>query len=157
MKKHVHVIQFETLEAFVAEDLGQDGIVRVAALNITEGRSAAIPDLRVVAIGIHARAINADGHLLACYLPITRIQLYNGRRESDPAWQKYDAAWEKAKALKERVVAYLNVIAADKGFAVRAAGVIDLGETKLLPAVWSSDPLQRQQNEQKDIKKRIPT
>ncbi len=147
MKKHVHVIQFETLEAFVAEDLGKGGIVRVAALNITEGRSAAIPELRMVAVGVHARAINADGHLLACYLPIARIQLYNGRRESDPAWQKYDAAWEKAKALKERVVAYLETVAADGDFAVRAAGVIDLGETKLLSAVWSSDPLQQRQNE----------
>ncbi|MCP4426857.1 MAG: hypothetical protein GY803_20405 [Chloroflexi bacterium] len=151
MKKHVHVIQFETLEAFVAEDLVKGGIVRVVALNITEGRSAAIPELRMVTIGVHARAINADGHLLACYLPITRIQLYNGRRESDPAWQKYDAAWEKAKALKERVVVYLNSLAADKGFIVRTAGVIDLGDVSLLSAVWSSDPLHQQQNEDGDV------
>ena len=149
MKKHV--VQFETLEAFVAEDLGKGNIVRVAALNIIEGRSAALPDLRVVAVGVHVRAINADGHLLACYLPITRIQLYNGRRESDPAWQKYDAAWEKAKTLKERVIVYLKTLAADKGFVVRATGVIDLGETTLLPAIWSSDSLQQRQNENSNV------
>jgi len=32
------------------------------------------------------------------------MQLYNGRRDGDPAWQKYDVAWDKAEALKKRVV-----------------------------------------------------
>lgn len=34
--------------------------------------------------------------------------------------QKYDEVWDKIEAIKERV-------AAEKGFAVRAAGVIDMG------------------------------
>ncbi len=66
--------------------------------------------------------------------------LFNGRREGDPTWQAYDEAWDRAEALKERVIAYLEQVAAEKGFATRAAGVIDIGETWPLRATWQSDP-----------------
>ncbi len=46
---------------------------------------------------------------------------------------------------------YLKTLAADKGFVVRAAGVIDLGETKLLSAAWPSDPLYQRQTEDGDV------
>lgn len=135
-----HVIQFGQLEEFVAEPSCRDSVVRVVALDVTESVSAQIPGLRTASVGVHVRAINDDGHILACYLPVATIQLFNGRREGDPTWQQYDAAWGKAEALKERVIAYLQKVATEKGFAVRAAGVIDIGETLPLRATWKSDP-----------------
>lgn len=106
---------------------------------ISEGVSVQIPDLRQVSVGVHVRTINSDEHILACYLLVATVQLYNGRREGDPTWQQYDEAWEKAEALKERVIAYLEQGAAEKGFTVRVAGVIDMGETRPLHATWDSD------------------
>jgi hypothetical protein len=44
------------------------------------------------------------------------------------------------EALKERVIVYLQDVAAEKGFTVRDAGLIDMGETRLLRATWKSDP-----------------
>ena len=139
------VIQFGKLEAVVAEDLGEGGIVRVTILDITESASTQIPSLRMAGIGVYVRTINDDGHILACYLPIAQLQLYNGRRDGDPAWQKYDAAWEKAEALKKRVVAYLESITADKKITIRTAGVIDMGEIRPLRATWQSDPARTKQ------------
>jgi hypothetical protein len=86
------------------------------------------------------RAINEAGHILACYLPVARLQLYNGRRAGDPTWEQYDLAWEKAEALKERVMAFLQEAAAGRGFTVCGAGVIDLGQARPLSATWPSDP-----------------
>lgn len=145
----IHVIQFGRLEEFVQEDLGEDNpstgsgqaLVRVMVLDVTESVSGQIPGLRLAGIGVHVRAINDAGQILACYLPVAHIQLYNGRRDGDPTWQAYDEAWDKAEALKERVIAYLEQVAAGKGFAVRAAGVIDMGETRPLRATWNSDPI----------------
>src|SRR5690606_28364408 len=139
-------LQFGKLEEFIQEDLHHDNVVRVVALDITESVSSQIPGLRMAGIGVHVRAINDAGQILACYLPVASIQLHNlqlsnGRREGDPTWQAYDEAWDKAEALKERVIAYLEQVAAEKGFAVRAAGVIDLGETRPLRATWVSDPI----------------
>ena len=134
-----HMIQFGRLEELVAE-LGSGNTVRVVALDITESVSAQIPGLRTAGIGVHVRAINDAGQILACYLPVASIQLFNGRREGDPTWQKYDEAWDKAEALKERVITYLEQVAAEKGFAIRAAGVIDIGETRPLRATWQSGP-----------------
>jgi hypothetical protein len=144
------IIQFGKLDAFAAEDLGKGNIVRVTILDITQSQSSQIPGLRVAGIGVHVRAINNEGHILACYLPVAKLQMYNGRRDGDPAWQVYDEAWEKAEALKERVIAYLDAIAADKGFSVRPAGVIDLGETMPIRAIWPSDPLRQQTRETPD-------
>ena len=135
-----YVIQFGQLEEFTAEPFVPDQVVRVVVLEISEGVSAQIPDLRQVSVGVHVRTINCDRHILTCYLPVASIQLFNGRREGDPTWQQYDAAWEKAETLKERVFAYLEQVAAEKGFAVRAAGVIDMGETRPLRATWKTDP-----------------
>ena len=128
------VIQFGQLEEFMAEPFVPDQVVRVVVLEISEGVSAQIPDLRQVSVGVHVRTINSDGHILACYLPVATVQLYNGRREGDPTWQKYDAAWEQAAALKERVITTLQAVAAENEFSVRAAGVIDLGEVRPLRA-----------------------
>ena len=134
-------LQFGKLEEFIQEDLHHDNVVRVVALDITESVSSQIPGLRMAGIGVHVRAINDTGQILACYLPVASIQLFNGRREGDPTWQKYDAAWERAEALKERVIAYLQDVATEKGFTVYAAGVIDMGETRPLRATWKSDPI----------------
>ena len=138
--KTTHVIQFGQLEQFVAEPSCRGSIVRVVALDVTESVSSQIPGLRTASVGVHVRAINDDGHILACYLPVVSVQLFNGRRQGDPTWQQYDEAWEKAEALKERVIAYLEQVAAEKGFAVRAAGVTHIGETRPLRATWKSDP-----------------
>jgi hypothetical protein len=134
------IIQFARLEEFVEEDSGVGNVVRVVALEITESVSSQIPGLRNVGIGVHVRAINDEGHILACYLPVGRMQLYNGRREGDPTWQEYDAVWEKADRLKERVLVFLQTVSAEKGFSVSAAGIIDLGQTRPLRATWKSDP-----------------
>ncbi|MFQ5401718.1 MAG: hypothetical protein ACE5E7_19230 [Anaerolineae bacterium] len=139
------ILQFGKLEEFVQEDLHHGNIVRVVALGLTESVSAQIPGLRMASIGVHVRAMNDAGQILACYLPVARIQLYNGRREGDPTWQTYDEAWDKAEALKERVITYLEQVAAEKGFAVRAAGVIDIGEIWPLRATWQSDPARTKQ------------
>lgn len=135
------VIQLARLEEFVQEELHEGNLVRVVVLDVTESASSEAPGLRTAGVGVHVRAINDDGHILACYLPVASIQLFNGRRAGDPTWQAYDQAWEKAEALKERAVAYLQDAAAEKGFAVRAAGVIDMGETRPLRATWKSDPV----------------
>lgn len=136
-----HVIQFGKLEEFVREDLGKNNPVRVVALDITESVSGQIPGLRTAGIGVHVRTINDAGHILACYLPVAHIQLYNGRREGDPTWQEYDEAWDRAEALQERVIGYLVQGVAERGFTVCAAGVIEMGETRPLRATWKSDPI----------------
>jgi hypothetical protein len=135
-----HAIQFSRLEQFVEEDLGRGSLVRVVVLDITESASSQVPGLRTAAVGVHVRAINEAGHILACYLPVARLQLYNGRRAGDPTWEQYDLAWEKAEALKERVMAFLQEAAAGRGFTVCGAGVIDLGQARPLSATWPSDP-----------------
>src|SRR5690606_5057754 len=134
-------LQFGKLEEFIQEDLHHDNVVRVVALDITESVSSQIPGLRMAAIGAHVRAMNGAGQILARYLPVAGIQLFNGRRAGDPTWQAYDEAWDRAEALKKRVIAYLEQVAAEKGFTIRAAGVIDMGETRPLRATWRSDPL----------------
>lgn len=137
------VIQLAQLEELVEEDLHEGNLVRVVVLDSTESASSEIPGLRTAGVGVHVRAINDDGHVLACYLPVASTQLFNGRRAGDPTWQAYDAAWEQAEALKERVIVYLQDVAAAKGFTVRAAGVIDIGQTRPLRATWKSDPARR--------------
>ncbi|MCP4420274.1 MAG: hypothetical protein GY805_27020, partial [Chloroflexi bacterium] len=70
--------------------------------------------------------------------------LFNGRREGDPTWEQYDKTWQKAEALKDRLVAYLQKTATEKGFTVSTAGVIDLGEVRPLQATWLTDPVLRE-------------
>lgn len=135
---HRHVIQYGKLEEFIAEPTGHGNIVRVVILDISKPISTQIPDLRQVEIGVHVRMINTTGHILACYLPVAAVQLYNGRREGDPTWKQYDEAWDKAEALREQVIAFLEEAGANKGFTVCAAGVIDIGETWPLRATWLS-------------------
>jgi len=137
-----HVIQLAHLEELVQGELRAGDVVRVVVLDVAESVSRQVPGLRLTSIGVHIRTINAAGHILACYLPVAEIQLYNGRREGDPTWQQYDAAWERAEALKGRVVAYLQAAAAEQGFTVRTAGVIDLGRVRPLHGTWLSDPAQ---------------
>ena len=134
------VIQLARLEELAQEELHEGNLVRVVVLDVTESASSDIPGLRTAGVGVHVRAINDAGHILACYLPVASIQLFNGRREGDPTWQAYDEAWEQAEALKERVVTYLQDIAAEKGFSVRDTGVIDMGETRPLRAAWKCNP-----------------
>ena len=134
------IIQFSQLEDLLAEPFAPDQVVRVVVLETSESLSRQIPDWRQISLGVDVRTINQAGHILACHLPVATMQLYNGRRESDPTWQKYDVAWEQATALKERVVTYLQAAAAEKAFALRTAGVIDLGEIRPLRATWQSDP-----------------
>ena len=81
-----HAIQFGQLDELVAE-LKPGQVVRVVILDISESISSQIPDLRRVSVGVHSRTINAEGHILACYLPVASLQLFNGRREGDPTWQ----------------------------------------------------------------------
>ena len=139
------VLQFGRLEEFIQEDLHHGNVGRVVALDITESVSSQIPGLRMAGIGVHVRAINDTGQILACYLPVASVQLFNGRREGDPTWQAYGEAWDKAEALKERVITYLEQVAAEKGFAIRAVGVIDMGETRPLRATWKPDPILAEQ------------
>lgn len=134
------IIQFGQLEELLAEPFAPDQVVRVVVLETSENMSPKIPDWRQISLGVDVRTINQAGHIQACHLPVATMQLYNGRRESDPTWQKYDVAWEQASALKERVVNYLQAVAEEKGFSLRTAGVIDLGEIRSLRATWNTDP-----------------
>ncbi|MCP4417760.1 MAG: hypothetical protein GY805_14140, partial [Chloroflexi bacterium] len=115
-----HVIQFGRLEAFVAE-LSPSNLVRVVILDSSKSISSQIPDFRHVSTGVHVRTINEGGHILACYLPVATTELFNGRREGDPTWEQYDKTWQKAEALKDRLVAYLQKTATEKGFTVSTA------------------------------------
>lgn len=137
---NANIIQFSQLEDLLAEPFAPDQVVRAVVLETSESLSSQIPDWRQISLGVDVRTINQEGHILACHLPVTTMQLYNGRRESDPTWQKYDVAWKQAAALKERVVNYLQTASAEKGFALRTVGVIDLGEIRPLRATWQSDP-----------------
>lgn len=129
------VIQFARLEELVAEE--PPNTIRVTALDITESTSSQIPGLRLAGIGVHVRNISGEGHILACYLPVASVQIYEAvPRDSDPTRKEYDAAWERAEALKERVMVYLT----EKGCTVSGAGVIDMDGVRPLRATWSSDP-----------------
>lgn len=134
-----NIIQFGELETLLDEPFGQEQVVRVIVLETSESMSSKIPSWRSVHIGVHVRSINAVGHVLACHLPVASLELFNGRRENDPGWQEYDAAWEEAVALKERVVTFLQAAASEKGFSLRTAGVIELGDIRLLRATWKAD------------------
>ena len=134
-----HVIQFSELETLVAEPFAPDQVVRVVVLEMSQPVSARIPDLRQVTVGVHVRTINPHGHILACHLPVGTLQLYNGRREGDPTWQRYDAVWEQATTLQKRVLAFLQPVAQERGFVLRTAGVIDLGDLRPLAGRWSTD------------------
>ena len=131
-----HVIQFSQLEQFVAEVAPLSTTVRVVALETKTYPSRQIPTLRRVRVGVHCRALTTDGHIYACYLPVGELELFNGRRASDPLWQRYDEVWQSASGLCQRVSAYLIV----EEIGVRNAGVIDIGDTQPLPATWRSDP-----------------
>ena len=133
------IIQFGQLEELLAEPFAPGQVVRVVMLETSESLARQIPGWRMVHVGVHVRSINESGHILACHLPVAALELFNGRRKHDPTWQKYDAAWEKAAALKERVVTFLQT-AAEKGFTLRTAGAIDLGDIRPLHATWKSDP-----------------
>ena len=130
-----HIIQFANLDDFIPE-LPIDHTIHVTALDVTEGMYEKVSELRIAGIGAHVRAINEDGHILTCYLPVAQLQIF-GRcpRKGDPDEESYSQAWDKATALKTRVCAYLS----DQGFNVRS-GVIHLGEISLLHGCWSSDP-----------------
>ena len=130
-----HIIQFANLDDFISE-LPIGHTIRVTALDVTEGMYEKVSELRIAGIGAHVRAINEDGHILTCYLPVAQLQIFGRRpRKDDPDEESYSQAWDKAIALKARVCAFLS----DRGFTVRS-GVIHLGEINLLHGHWSSDP-----------------
>ncbi|MCC6606246.1 MAG: hypothetical protein IT327_23770 [Anaerolineae bacterium] len=135
------VIQFGQLEELLTEPFAPGQVMRVVVLETSESLARQIPGWRMVHIGVDVRSINESGHILACHLPVAALELFNGRRENDPTWQKYDAAWEKAASLKERVVTFLQTVAEELGFTLRTAGVIDLGDVRPLHATWKTDPI----------------
>jgi len=135
------IIQFGQLEELLTEPFAPGQVVRVVMLETSESLARQIPGWRMVHIGVDVRSINESGHILACHLPVAALELFNGRRENDPTWQKYDAAWEKAASLKERVVTFLQTVAEELGFTLRTAGVIDLGDVRPLHATWKTDPI----------------
>ncbi len=135
------IIQFGQLEELLTEPFVPGQVVRVVVLETSESLARQIPGWRMVHIGVHVRSINEFGHILACHLPVATLELFNGRRENDPTWQRYDMAWEEAASLKERVAAYLQTVAAEKGFTLHMAGVIDLGDIRPLHATWKTDPM----------------
>jgi hypothetical protein len=134
------IIQFGQLEDLLTEPFAPGQVVRVVVLETSENLARQIPGWRMVHVGVHVRSINESGHILACHLPVVALELFNGRRENDPTWQRYDMAWEKAASLKERVVTFLQTVAEELGFTLRTAGVIDLGDIRPLHATWKSDP-----------------
>ena len=150
-----YVIRFGRQEVFVQEGLNQGGrCFRVSntavVLNLTARVSGKTLGLRLAGIGVRVRVITDGGQILACYplgllrtgLPVVHILLYNARRDGDPGWQEYDEVWRKAEVLKEHAIAYLEQVVGEKGFTVRAAGVIDIGKTRPLRTTWLADPIQ---------------
>lgn len=134
------IIQFGQLEELLTEPFTPGQVLRVMALETSESMSSKIPGWRIVHVGVHVRSIIDSGHILACHLPVTALELFNGSREDDPTWQKYGAAWEKAASLKERVVTFLQTVAEEIGFTLRTGGVIVLGDIRPLHATWKKDP-----------------
>jgi hypothetical protein len=137
------VIQFGQLETFLAEPAAAGQVVRVVVLELSRSLTTQTPELRQVQVGVHVRTINEAGHILACYLPVATVALYNGRRTGDPTWERYDAVWAEAEALQARVVACLQAVAGEQGWEIRPAGVIDLGEVRPLAGSWRGDPDRR--------------
>jgi hypothetical protein len=136
-------IQFADLNELAAE-LPAGHIVRVNALDTTEASFDGMADLRVAGIGVHVRAVNPDGHLLACYLPVHRMQVFGRRpRPNDHEAATYSQAWDKAEALRQRVSDWL----AEQGFVVRR-GVINLGDLRPMPGRWAADPGRAGEEEQ---------
>ena len=70
-----HIIQFANLDDFVSE-LPVGHTIRVVALDITEGTNEKVSELRIAGIGVHARAINEESHILTCYLPVAQLQIF---------------------------------------------------------------------------------
>jgi hypothetical protein len=128
-------IQFMDLSELAAE-LPTSHIFRVNALDTTEASFEGMADLRVAGIGVHVRAVNLDGHLLACYLLVHRMQVFGRRpRPNDHEAAAYNQAWDKSEALRQRVSDWLT----EQGFVVRS-GVIHLGDVRPMIDTWSAEP-----------------
>ncbi len=128
-RSEMGVIHFGDLEDLVAElETGQ--VVRVEVLDITEGSNRKY-GIRLAGIGVHVRAFNGNGHILACYLPVKRLQMVGMRPVND---QEYEGAWEKAETEADRVRNYLTGC----GFDVRP-GVIEIGDVCPPAGGWNGD------------------
>jgi hypothetical protein len=133
------VIQYGRLENLVT-DVQHGQIIRVTTLEMTEGEFN-IPGLRVAAIGVHVRTINHSGHILACYLPVAKVQVYDRSSPDSEDRQQVKAAWEKAEALQQRVIVYLQAEAAHRDFEIRTDGIIHLdGVGRPMRGEWKGDP-----------------
>jgi len=111
-------------------------VVRVAVLKTTAGLDKRL-GIRLVGIGVHVRAFDAEGHILACYVPAAMVRMMGDTCLDDPGGTKgtYEAAWQKARALGNRVREHL----AGRGLTVRP-GIIDIGEARPLAGGWREDP-----------------
>jgi len=127
------VIHFGDLGEMIGELL--DGhTVRVEVLDVTEGVSKDY-GIRQAGIGVHVRAFADEPEIvLACYVPVARLQMMSGAVLSDPGGGKeaYSTAWEKAEAEADRMREYLTGL----GFDVRP-GVIEIGDVRPLAGGWS--------------------
>ena len=127
------VIHFADLDELI-EELVEGQTVRVAVLDLTESISKDY-GIRQAGIGVHVRAFDGDGHVLACYVQVVCLQMIGNTALSDPGGGKpYSAAWEKAEGEAGRVRKYL----AGRGFDVRP-GVIEIGDARPLAGDWSGD------------------
>lgn len=133
------IIQFGELESITAE-FTTGMIVRVITLDMTE-ELLNIPGLRVAAIGVHVRTISHAGHILSCYLPVARVQVYDRSSPDSEDHKQMKIAWEKAEALQRRVVAYLQAEAAHRDFEIRTDGIIQLdGIGRPMRGSWKANP-----------------
>lgn len=140
------LIQFGTLDDLIAE-LHSGDIVRVVPLDITTGTFSEVPGLRVGEVGVHIRAIatnqtSGQPHILSCYLPLGAFQIYNRASPNGEERQPYNNAWDKAEVLQKRVAEYLTTHAYKRGFEVKTAGIIHLGDIRPLKGRWHTDPEQ---------------
>ena len=140
------LIQFGNLDDLVAE-LHSGDIVRVVPLDITTGTFSEVPGLRVGEVGVHIRAITSNAttnqqQILSCYLPLGAFQVYNRSSPNGEERQPYNNAWDKADALQQRVVDYLTTHSFKRGFEVKTAGIIHLGDIRPLKGRWHTDPEQ---------------
>ena len=140
------LIQFGNLDDLIAE-LHSGDIVRVVPLDITTGTFSEVPGLRVGEVGVHIRAITSNAttnqqQILSCYLPLCAFQVYNRSSPNGEERQPYNNAWDKADALQQRVADYLTTHAFKRGFEVKTAGIIHLGDIRPLKGRWYTDPEQ---------------
>ncbi|MBU0494032.1 MAG: hypothetical protein KKB13_19455 [Chloroflexi bacterium] len=125
------VIQFLHLEQMLLE-LPHMHVLRVEPL---EDRDTGPQHTTRVRCGVHVRAVNHDGHVLACCVYVGTFHLLGPTCMEDPTGGALQDARQEANDLACDVSEYLESV----GYDVRH-GVIDIGRADVIRGSWGSLP-----------------